>query len=107
MVLVALVSLIKLRDRFQNLLSLVEQMSLQHLDNLVCIPHTHAVLELLMEQLTPLMVAAMVVAALVLVAVHKVDCEVRLSTAQELEMHQSGLVAVQIQVLIQLAGLQS
>jgi hypothetical protein len=82
-------------------------MSLQHLDNLVCIPHTHAVLELLVEQLTPLMVAAMVVVVLVLVAVHKVDCEVRLSTAQELEVHQSGLVAVQILVPIQLAVLQS
>jgi hypothetical protein len=65
------------------------------------------VLELLVEQLTPLMVAAMVVVALVLVAVHKVDCEVQLSTAQELEVLQSGLVAVQTQDPIQLAVLQS
>jgi hypothetical protein len=45
--------------------------------------------------------------ALVLVAVHKVDCEVQLSTAQELEVLQSGLEEAQILVLIQLAALQS
>ena len=60
-----------------------------------------------MEQLELLMVAAMVVAVLVVVAVHKVDCVDQLSTAQELEVLQSGLEQVQIQVLIQLAVLQS
>jgi hypothetical protein len=44
---------------------------------------------------------------LVVAAAHKVDYEVLLSTAQELEVLQSGLEQVQIQVLIQLAVLQS
>jgi hypothetical protein len=44
-----------------------------------------------------------VVVVLALVVAHKVDCEVLLSTAQELEVLLNGLVEAQIQAPIQLA----